>query len=388
MRIAVISSRFPYPTEKGDKLRLFNQIVQLSKEHEIHLFSLVDQHFESKYLSKLNPYCKSVHTFPINSISSLLGLILNVFGRMPFQCSYFYRSWTARKMRKEIKMIKPDMIYCQLLRMAPYVRPLKYIKIIDYMDSFSLIMKRRAKNAGIFSKWLFQIEERRLKKYENEVFPWFNKHLMISSQDSSEFPSKLSSKIHIIPNGVDLEYFVPNPESKPKFDVVFIGNLGYHPNVVAARYLIKMIKPLLDDAGHRLRFLIAGARPAPSLKAIQSKVVEVKGWQEDIRASYWDGKIFVAPIFTGAGQQNKILEAMASGIPCITSDQVNKSIGAIPDQQILIANSPSEFANKIKWLIENLEARKMLIKNGREFVESQYSWERVGEKFSRLIIEM
>src|SRR5690606_13350183 len=168
-----------------------------------------------------------------------------------------------------------------------------------------------------------------------------------------------------------------------KYDIVFHGNMNYPPNVASALYIGNKIKPLLND---QIRILLSGTSPHPSVIALNSEQIIVSGWVDDIRKSYNSAKIFVAPILINTGLQNKILEAMCLGVPCITTTMANNAIGAIPDEQIIIADNPESFAKKIEMLLIDEVMRERLSINARQFVLDKYNWHEINDKLSALFM--
>ena len=207
------------------------------------------------------------------------------------------------------------------------------------------------------------------------MFNKFDFHTIISEQDRDRMDIDYRDRIKIVPNGVDSEFFNGDDQVKKRFKICFIGNMGYLPNVKAVNYIASEIMPQLVEEHDDFKLLIAGARPAMSVKNLASDHIKVRGWVEDIRDAYNEAYIFVAPIFIGIGQQNKILEAMSMGIPCITTEVVNNSIGAIAGEHILIADTSTEYINAINYLLDNPDKYKLLKEAAKTFVNEKYSWE-------------
>ena len=157
--------------------------------------------------------------------------------------------------------------------------------------------------------------------------------------------------------------------------------MGYPPNVDAAEYLIKTLKPTLEAD---YSFVIAGARPDKRVKLLAGKNVTITGWIDDVRNAYASCKIFVAPLWSGTGQQNKILEAMAMGIPCVTSSAVNNAIGAEINKEILVANTPEEFKTCIDQLMNDEKFYMDMRENALMFVRRNSSWEQSIEVLTSL----
>jgi glycosyltransferase involved in cell wall biosynthesis len=242
------------------------------------------------------------------------------------------------------------------------------------MDSFSEGMRKRLDNSSFLFRLIYKEEYKRLKKYETVVFDDFNRHSIISVQDKNTFSEEIKDKLNVVPNGVDITYF-QSPGKKKKYDISFVGNMGYRPNIIACEYFKQKILPLLKKEKNDVKIIFAGARPHARVKALADNNIFISGWMEDIRDAYDESKIFVAPIFTGIGQQNKILEAMSMELPVITTSAVNKAIGAEPGKEVIVADTGQEFADAILRLLDNNELARQLGKASRKFVKNNYSWE-------------
>ena len=375
MRIVFVASRFPYPVEKGDKLRAFHQIRLLSADHEIHLVAVSHHAIAPEYIRAMQPYCKSIRIFRINKWLLPFQLLLGWFEGLPLQISYFLDKTIKRKVQYHIIHLEPDHVFCQLIRAAPYVRALPFPKTLDYMDVFSVGMLQLAERTKPFG-FLFKWEAARLAAYERTIYKDFDHHTIISVQDRNRLKLASSDHVAVIPNGVDSSFFSFHAHRAQAYDVVFVGNLGYGPNKEAALYLVNTLQPELLKMGLNINILLAGARPGNKLKRLaQPGKVAVKGWVEDIREAYADGRILVAPMFSGLGQQNKILEAMAMGLPCVTSTMVNNAIGAEENREILVGDNAKDLAGHIYQLLTNDDLYQQLASAGKAFVQSNYRWE-------------
>ena len=383
-KLIFVVSRFPYPLEKGDKLRAFHQLKELSKHFEITLVAISEKNIHQDHLLKVKTYCSDIQIIRINRLSIFINLIIAMIQGKPLQIGYFF-SWKGyRKVNKILKSTEPDHIFCQLIRCAEYVKDYHNCpKTIDYMDALSKGIERRIEQQNFISKWLFKLEFRRLLSYERIIFEYFENKTIISEQDRSYIFHPEKDKINVVANGIDTSFF-ENLKLDKKYDLVFVGNLSYAPNIEAVHFIINNI----IQVNPNLTCLISGANPSKSLieKCSKYKKVTINGWVDDIRTSYQSGKIFVAPMMIGTGMQNKLLEAMASGLPCITTSMTNNAINAENKKEIFVADSAEEYHEIINRLLSNQEKMNLVGLAGKNFVQNNYSWENVTIPLIQLMI--
>ncbi len=353
----------------------------LANHHELHLISLSDEEVSDQSIETIKAITESIKIIKISRKSALSRTAKALISKKPFQVHYFFSRKVNFEVNQTIDQIQPDVIYCQLIRMSEYVRYRKEPKVLDYMDCFSMNYLKRQNFESFPARLISSQEAKRLRSYEREVAANFDRLTIISERDKNEIDA--SSEIIVISNGIDIDYFHPiNKEMN--CDILFVGNMGYHPNVLAAEFIAREIKPALRT-NYRIR--IAGARPTNRVKKLNRKGIEVTGWIEDIREAYAGAEIFVAPIFSGAGQQNKILEAMAMEKICITTSNVNDAIGANHGQHLFIADSAAEFALRITEVLQNKKKYKEIKENARQFVLQHFSWKKENNKLNELIIK-
>lgn len=209
-------------SRKGDKLRAYNQIKQLARNNEIVLCALnVDGNADKqKAFSMLQPYCVSVNFIDITKVSVLFNIIIAFFTGKPLQCGFYFSRNAKRKIHSLIKKHQPEMLYCQFIRVAPYIIKENLPKTIDYQDVLSIGMKRRADIAPFYLKPFFLTEYKRLRRYENYVFDLFDVKTIISEQDRDFIDHPEKDKIVIVPNGVDHDFL--NLKIERKFMMSFL----------------------------------------------------------------------------------------------------------------------------------------------------------------------
>lgn len=387
MRLLVLLSRVPWPLEKGDKLRAYHLVTRLARKHEVYLFCLSDTPTAPEHLDHLRRVCAHIEVVHIRRWRILLKLFTAVFSRLPVQVVYFHHKHAQRRIDKAIADFKPDHVLCQLVRTTEYVRHRHELpKTLDYMDTLSKGMERRTETAPWYLRPIFRLETRRLIRYENLMFDLFDHTVIISAQDRDYIYHPWRDRMVVVPNGVDTEHFSPQ-RLDPHYDLLFTGNMNYPPNIDSVLYLVRRVLPLVRDKRPGTSLLISGVDPSPAVRdlARTDPLIEVTGWVRDIRSSYAAARIFVAPMQIGTGLQNKLLEAMAMRIPCITSALANNAVGADPGHSILIGEKPEDYAEHILRLLDNDAERGRLANNGYLFVRERFDWDHAAEALDTIL---
>jgi polysaccharide biosynthesis protein PslH len=374
MKVLFILSRFPYPLEKGDKLRAFQQIVNLHASGiKVHIAAISDCVVEDSFIEKLNPYCESIRFIRMNKMQIAVNLFLSFFRKLPLQVGYFYSAGNKLFFEQAIEAVQPDVVYCQLIRTALFVKDLESIpKVIDYQDAFVKGTGQRLAEAPFLLKPLFSRELRLVDSFERETFKWFDKHFIISEQDQKELSVKEKSKVLILPNGIDTDFYQPVSIERD-YDVSFVGNMNYPPNTDAASFLINDIMPIVWKSFPKAKVLLAGANPSVAVRRLQADKVTVTGWVDDIRDCYSRSKVFIAPMRIGTGLQNKLLEAMSMKIPSVTTPLSAEPLGAKYGSDVLVGNSADELASHVIMLLSDAGYADSIAENGNQFVIKSFS---------------
>ncbi|MBR1799681.1 MAG: glycosyltransferase [Bacteroidales bacterium] len=379
MKILVVLPRFPYPLTKGDKLRAYHQIEELSKHHQIYLFCVSHKKVPQDDIDALQPFCKDIKVVKLNRLACYKNVIANWFASKSLQMGYWNTAHSKLRYKQFEKKVQPDIVYNQMVRTMPLVARSKYPKVMDFQDALSLNAERSMDYSRGFWRYILHFEFKMLRSSEYNAFSIFDGLTIISEYDSEAIPHKKSRTIKIIPNGVDLNFFnrerlVPNKTSV-SHDLLFCGNLSYDPNINAVAYLINEIMPLVWQRRPQTTLLIAGTSPKAKVKRLsQHKNITLTGWMEDIRQAYTSAKVFVAPMQIGSGLQNKLLEAMAMQLPCITTSISNQALNAEHGKEIIIADDRQTFADQIIALLDNPSLADTIAQNGNRFVADHHQW--------------
>lgn len=384
MKILVVLPRFPYPLEKGDKLRAFYQIRELSKHNEVYLFCVSHTKVPPESIEKLTPYCRDIKVVHSPRLVNYKNVLRNYLYTKSLQIGYWDSLKARRSYKKFEKQVVPDVIYSQMVRTMTLVSRSPIPKVMDFQDALSMNTERRMEKSRGLWHYILHFEFKMLRSTEYNSFRIFDALTIISETDSEAIPHRKNGDIIVVPNGVDFEYFKPLEREK-EYDIVFCGNMRYEPNVYASQYLVKEVMPIVWQEFPQAKLLLAGAYPKNKVSHLASKFVTVSGYVDDIRESYASARIFAAPMQTGSGLQNKLLEAMAMKLPCVTTSIANDSLRAQEGKDVLIGNTPYEFAEHLIALLRDQQLRDQLAENGYAFVCDNYSWDAAGEKLEGVL---
>ena len=342
MKILVVLPRFPFPLEKGDKLRAYHQIVELSHRHEVYLFAVSHSAVDEEQLGQLRPFCRDIRVVRPGRVSSALNVVRNFVIVRSLQLGYWNTRRTCRAYRDFERAVQPDVVYCQMVRTMPLLKRSTCPKVMDFQDALSLNTERRMEQSCGLARYVLHYEFKMLRSLEYDAFRHFDALTIISDTDADAIPHSRNGEIVIVPNGVDTDHFSPasvapaDGAAAPhnSFALCFVGNMAYAPNVDAARFLVQEVMPLVWQRFPEVRLLLAGANPKPAVRALASERVSVSGTLADIRDAYASSRLFVAPMRIGSGLQNKLLEAMSMSLPCVTT-----TLAATPVLQAVRATS-------------------------------------------------
>ncbi len=394
MKILVVLPRFPYPLEKGDKLRAYHQIVELAKRHDIYLFCVSHKKVAPGDIDVLRPHCKEIRIVPVNRFVAAKNIVANWLASKSLQLGYWNTVATKCAYRKFEAQVQPDVVYNQMVRTMPLVARSHYPKVMDFQDALSLNAERRMERSKGLWRYILHYEFKMLRSSEYNAFSIFDDLTIISDVDSEAIPHKKNGEIKIVPNGVDFDYFSPEAEIKNRkpgetYDILFAGNMSYAPNVNAARYLVEEIMPLVWAKRPQTTVLLAGAAPKHSVSRLadDSRVV-VSGWLDDMRTAYASSHIFIAPMRIGSGLQNKLLEAMAMRLPCVTTPICNSSLRAQDGRQVLVGNTPAQLADSLLSLLLDPQRADALADEGLRFVHQNYGWPAAVAKLETVLTQV
>jgi glycosyltransferase involved in cell wall biosynthesis len=357
----------------------------------LYLVTFYEDRDELDYLKEIQPYFKEIELVYLPKWRSILNGIPALFGKTPLQLAYFKSAKMKRMVNFAVEKYKIDVIHTQHLRMSQYTKDANKPKILDLPDAFSLYFKRRNETERPFiNRLIDSIEIGRLAKAE-KVITQYDKTLVCSVEDKT-YLEKLhkTDNLDILLNGVDLETFdvKEGHDYTHNHTLLFTGNMDYAPNVDAVQYFVKEMWPAIAAANPVTKFIIAGQRPVDAVKKLANDRIEVTGFIPDLRDMYAEASVVVAPLRFGAGTQNKVLEAMAMGVPTVCTHIGFEGLQIQSGQGVIMAKEKELFIKEVNTLLSDASKRKEVGEKGLEIARSRFSWDKIAEKLESFFIEI
>ncbi|MCX5680466.1 MAG: TIGR03087 family PEP-CTERM/XrtA system glycosyltransferase [Candidatus Omnitrophica bacterium] len=379
MNILFITHRVPYPPNKGEKIRAFYFIRHLSEKHRIFLYSLCDDKNDLKYREELKKYCVGVNLYCIHPLSARINALMRLFTRYPVTFGYFWSARMKRDIRKKVNEKEIDLVFASSSSTAQYALDIDLKpKIIDFIDMDSDKWAVFAKTSIPPFSSVYALESNRIRKWEKSINEIFTSSIVTTEDERKKLEAvdpRGKEKTHVIANGIDLDYFIPQVKEPAYKNLIFTGQMDYLPNIDAVKYFYKDILPLIRRKVPDIRFFIVGRNPSLSIKNSCGEAV-VTGEVNDIRPYLTEAAVFVAPLRISFGIPNKVLQAMALGIPVVATSQILRAIRAVPERDILIGDTPEEFARKVIELLGDKVKRDAISKNATKYIKDNHNWKK------------
>jgi len=360
MRILYIAHRVPYPPNKGDKIRAFWQLRQLSREHAVDLFCFCDDPEDEKHAHDLERYCDRLYVERKSLIWSRVRALYGLLRGQPFSVGFFYSRQLAQRISSALSSLCYDRIVVFSSSMAQYVEGVATIpKVLDLVDVDSDKWRQYADHSSWPLSWLWRRESQLLAMYEARLVKSFSVAVVCTDAEAQLLRKTAhEGEIEVLQNFVDVDRFDPGLGSIPDSIrglqpyIIFSGSMDYRPNVDAVLFFYREVFPLIRREVPEVRLVIAGRNPDRSVAALSvNPAVNVTGSVADMRPYLWGAAAAVVPLRIARGVQNKILEALAAGIPVVSTTAAAMALSQEMRSLLAIADTPEDIsAWVIQWL--------------------------------------
>jgi hypothetical protein len=377
MRILYVCHRFPYPPKRGGKIRPFNMIRHLAQSHEVVVCSLSRSDAETGEAQGIAPHCSEFHVAQVDDRVQTLRMIATLPTPLTASAAYFHSTQLARMVERLLAQRSFDLIFVHCSSVAHYVSGVRDIpKILDFgdMDSQKWLEYAHYKpfplSAGYWWEGIrLHAEERRLAR-RFDVCTATTRAEWETLQDLGS-----GTPCEWFPNGVDSEFFAPSRRPYDPETIVFVGRMDYYPNQQCMFDFCAQVLPRLRAQRPMVKLQIVGADPSSAVRKLaELPGVTVTGSVPDVRPYVTAAALTVAPLRIARGTQNKILEAMAMGVPVVCTHVAAGGVDAVIDEHLVAATGADETCAAILRVLADSAERDRLARAGRARVLSHHAW--------------
>jgi glycosyltransferase involved in cell wall biosynthesis len=382
MRILFVAPYVPSPI----RVRPYQWIRSLARlGHHIDLVALRPP--EDRWLHEVPVVecCRSVRVFELSRGRTLLNGAMALPARVPLQAAYSRHPVAERFIAARAQTC--DVVHVEHLRGALLSSRWTGVpQVIDAVDSISSLFEEAKAHAPSWKhRVMARADLKRTRRFEAELVSRFERVVVSSGRDAASFaalvPPGAGDRVVSLPNGVDLDHFRPGMRASEPATVLFTGKMSYHANAAAAHRLVERIMPGVWRQRPDARVVLAGKDPSPALQALGADPrVRVTGFVEDLREFFWSATVVIAPLVYGTGIQNKVLEALACGVPVVASAKACEGIAAVPFRDLLVGGTDEELAAHVVTLLDRADLRRRLESAGRRYVVANHDWDALAQQ--------
>ncbi|MBI4039590.1 glycosyltransferase [Candidatus Daviesbacteria bacterium] len=391
MKILMITPYLPYPLVSGGQIRTYNLLKKLKDRHEITLFAFIRRQEERQHVSQLSKFCHKIVLVERRPAWSFFNISIAGFSPFPFIIAIYYSRTVKKLLTQELKERAYDLIHAETFYTMPNLpRSTVPILLVEQTIEFLVYQHFVEELKIFFLKPLLYLDVLKIKLWEKYFWQKASRVVAMSQADQ-EIMKQTSPglQVDIVPNGVDIEFFSSQhkeEESPPM--ILFVGNFSWLQNREAAVVLVKEVWPYIKKEIPEAKIWIVGRNPSDSIKKLASDSVIVDESQEDIRQAYRRASILVAPIKGGGGTRYKILEAMASRLPVITTSIGIEGLDAKDGREVIIRDDAKLIAQATVELLKDRTKYQQIADSAHLFVAQKYNWSNIANKLDRIYQEV
>lgn len=394
MKVLWVKAGGLVPPDSGGKIRSYNILRELARHHSVTFFSFYAAH-ENDSHPALKDIFERVVTVPLSlpvskSSAEMIDYGIRLLSPRPYLITKYCRSEVRAKLRVLLQHETYDVIVCDFLSPAGVIPWDSRIPKVIFTHNVEAVIWRRHYEHGTNPLWkaISWWEWRKTEAAERRYLRLADRVLTVSETDRDTFATFLDpQKMTVIPTGVDVDYFQPQPVEEVPDSLVFTGSMDWLPNEDGIFYFVEAILPLIRQQHPSVSLEVVGRNPSRKLQALleTEKSVRLTGWVEDIRPFLARGSVCIVPLRIGGGTRLKIFEAMAMGKAVVSTTVGAEGLPVQTGQNVLLADTPQAFAASVISLLRDSNQRSRLGTAARTLVQENYSWPKVAESFSRVL---
>jgi sugar transferase (PEP-CTERM/EpsH1 system associated) len=392
MKILWVKAGGLVPPDTGGKIRSYNMLRELARQHSVTFFSFYAAHDNDLHPGLKNMFdrvvCVPLGLPALRSFAEMRDYGIRLLSSEPYSITKYCRPEVRRRLQALLKQETYDVILCDFMVAAgviPWDWPTP--KVLFTHNVEATIWRRHYEVAtNPIWKAISWREWRKMEAAERRYLRLADRVITVSETDRDSFaPFVDSGKLTVIPTGVDVDYFQPMPAQESTNSLVFTGSMDWLPNEDAILYFVDAILPLIKQQCPEVSLEVVGRNPSRKLQASagEEKSVRLTGWVEDIRPFLARGSVCIVPLRIGGGTRLKIFEAMAMSKAVVSTSVGAEGLPVRSGENILLADTPKDFAESVISLLRDSRQRQQLGTSARALVQENYSWPMVAETFAR-----
>ena len=389
MKILYVCHRFPFPPKRGGKIRPFNMIKHLAQQHEVHVCSLARTAQEKEEGKGLREHCAHTECAVVSEPWQTLRMIVRLPVPTPSSMGYFYSSELKQRIRALHAEHKYDLIFVHCSSVAQYVEDITdAVKVLDYGDMDSQKWLEYANYKPFPLSLGYWWEGKKMERAERRLaakFDYCTATTRMELNTLRELAPGVASDW--FPNGVDSKVFAPDGSDYDADTISFIGRMDYYPNQECMLRFCKDVLPKIQAQRPSAKLVIVGADPSPEIRALgQLPGVTVTGSVPEVQPYVRRSAVMVAPLAIARGTQNKILEALAMGVPVVTSSLAADGVDCVAGEHLLVADSADDIATAVLSLMQDRSKRQQLAEAGRARMLSHHYWPNSMQRLDAILL--
>lgn len=396
-RLLFLTHRIPFPPDKGDKIRSFNLLRHLSARHEVLLGGFVDNQNDWKFVANLEEFCSEIQMRPINPWRARFKSGLALLRRRSLSVGYYSDTPLARWVSEHVTSGEIDTVICFSSVMAqflPETVPCNVVVIADFVDLDSDKWRQYSRECRWPKSAIYAYEAKALSKWELEVLDNADAVTLVSAEECRLLSSRSShsaKKVQAVRNGVDdtlfrpsIDFDSPYPTEAPV--AVFTGAMDYFANVQGVKWFADFVWPAVKRNLPDAQFWIVGSNPAKEVLALESETgIHVTGYVADVRPFLKHASVAVAPLQLARGVQNKVLEALAMGLPVIATPQALQGLeGDLPDSVTAVYDA-EQYAERLLQALSG--TTRCVAAENLAYIRTYYDWSRNLSEIDNILAE-
>ena len=399
LKILFFSQRFPLPMDAGGKIRTGQMLKFLKEIFDMTMVCNIESPKDDQYLDQVNTLCSEFHAVPWKettkySVKFYWRVLTRFFSSYPITVKNDYSKELEEKIEELVRIHSYDLLICDFLQPTlNFKNVMQGNRTLLFQHNVeSMIVKRHYETASnVLMKWFWYVQWKKMVKYEKLMCQRFNGVVTVSEPDKATLEKEFDAEhVYAIPTGVDISYFSPNGTTPEPNSLIYVGSMDWLPNEDAILYFAEQILPLIKQKVSGVKLTVVGRNPSDSLLHTLERCPEIQivGRVDDIRPYISRHRVFILPLRIGGGTRIKVFEAMAMGKAIVSTHIGTEGLPLTNGEYVLLADTPSSFADAIVRLLKNNEDRRKIEEAARDFVEKNCSWQKASEIFAQACVKV